>query len=63
MSALWVRWLGWSTHSTTVERTVELRSVPAVFTVPSNDTSKEQDAESVLANVYGNSLANWLYGV
>ena len=63
MSALWVRQPGWTTHSTTIERTMQFRTAPAVFEVPSNGTSTGEDAHSVLANVYDNLLANWLYRV
>lgn len=63
MSALFVRDTGFQISHMTVERTLEPRSDPAIFTVPIDDTSMDQDVAGVLANVYGNSQTSWLSGV
>ncbi|KUJ17961.1 uncharacterized protein LY89DRAFT_781079 [Mollisia scopiformis] len=67
MSALWDRNPGFRTYNSTLARTVEFRSVPAIFEVPppsphGYDASVDtQNAKGALTNVFGNLLTSWLY--
>jgi hypothetical protein len=67
MSALFSRKVGYITRPETVANNVQLRTVPAIFTVPAPTADavdiNDWDAGGVLANVYSNSLNSWLYGV
>ncbi|CZR53400.1 uncharacterized protein PAC_03278 [Phialocephala subalpina] len=67
MSALWDRNPGFRSHNTTLGRSMEFRSVPAIFEVPPppqhgySASVETQNAKGALTNVYGNLLTSWLY--
>lgn len=67
MSALFTRTPGYHTQSQKMAIDSQLRSVPAIFTVPAPPADvaniNDWDANGVLSSVYRNSLSSWLYGV
>lgn len=67
MAALFNRNLGYRIQSQTIVNRDQLRTLPAIFTIPSPPAnisdSTDGDASGVLRNVYDNSLNSWLYRV
>jgi len=67
MCGLWEQNSGFRTYNANVSRIMEFRTVPAIFAVPavsphSASTDVETaNSEGVLANVFDNRLASWLY--
>jgi hypothetical protein len=66
MSGLLERNPGFQTDSLTVMRSMELRTVPAIFTVgnrstPSASNIEANNSEGVLTNIFDNLLTSWLF--
>ena len=65
MSGIWNRAHSFHAREVSLYRTMDLRTVPAIFTVPSNTNVTDGvkfNMKSVLANIY-NLPSNWLYKV
>lgn len=69
MSALWNINHAYHLNNVTIPAFMELRTIPAIFTVPSisaalgSQASLESNVQGVLTNVYGLLSSDWLYGV
>ena len=68
MSGLWDRNHGYHSHNVTLTRFMDLRTVPAIFTIPSSPTTPgatnlESNVRGMLSTVYGRLSTDWLYGV
>lgn len=66
MSGLLQRKPGFQTDSLTMARSMELRTVPAIFTVGNRTTSSASNieatnSEGVLTNIFDNMLTSWLF--
>jgi hypothetical protein len=62
ISGIWALNAGTSTRSANLTQNMDFRTTPTVFSVPPVEGGTQPSA-SVLSSVYGNQLANWLYGV
>jgi len=66
VSGIWNRQHGFQENEVSLYRTMDLRTVPAIFTVPSVPNTRQGtqwNMKNVLANIYGSMSSDWLYQV